>query len=376
MDSLWNDARLIYYDEKDIGEFLDDHWHQNKLIVKRILIFIRDKKFNGRKLPYRNGIKWIAHNAFNDLSSIINITIKYGCWSDLLYLLGTPAENDIINVFADQLKRDKESLILKKDISTVAKWAPNEKSSHDKLHNFVNKICREMKIRKVDYRKHYLIPLRKTLNMIETTLSLKQWDNINYDSINASSLYMYRRCFKRNDYINYTTYISHHNKINYSKELEIPINAKNTLIMDTSGSMYVHALPIALKIASTLGGNCYNFEGEMNPSNVVRSEEIYCKVHLTFPNKYIYILSDTSYDNLFEHPSERFDVLYPDKHIIHWKIIKLKKGANIKIVNISEKRIEITGFNSDILNLISHYDMDNMWSLEKDYFDHVFDKYK
>lgn len=366
MDTLWVDAKNVYYNIMAIETFMEHHWYLNKSEVKKFLIFLRDKTANGNKLIYRKSLKWIAENSISDINSLIETTEKYGCWSDFLYLLGTPADKYVINIFANQLRKDKELLVKKKDISTVAKWAPSEKSSYDRQYNFVNKICKVLRINKVDYRKYYLKPLRDKLNLIETKISKRRWDLVDYKDVNKSSLYIYRRCFNRNDHDNYHKYI----KIIDTK-YEFTNKSNNTIIIDTSGSMYGYGLDVALKISSKIGGTYYNFEKEIDPYNIELSEEVYCETKFKNVTKYIFILSDTPYEDIFEEESYKLNNRYPDSKIIHWEINKCR---GLCISNSGNVTI-IKGYNDDMLYHISNYCLDEIEYLEKRYFKKLINKY-
>jgi hypothetical protein len=155
---------------------------------------------------------WLRKN-YNDIYKL-NIKIyidKYGCWKDLLYISNINKDNNYeLKLFANQLIEDKKNLEEDKCISLCAKWAPSERDNNlkkiaFKIANFLYKKDK-MKIME-KYRKEYLTPLRNKLNIIETMMCSKTWNNINYNIVPANAIKKYKKAFMRNDAEKYSNFL-------------------------------------------------------------------------------------------------------------------------------------------------------------------------
>ena len=141
------------------------------------------------------------------LVNLINFPF-FGYWKDLLYFFDTPIESEMVKMFTTQLLLDKNHLkhgISK--ISLAAKWAPSEGKEYDEKHNAVYKFCTQMRIKKAEYRKSYLTPLRQHLNIVETKLCNNDWDEVNYPHVPALAHLKYTKAFKKHDEDRYSQYM-------------------------------------------------------------------------------------------------------------------------------------------------------------------------
>jgi hypothetical protein len=131
----------------------------------------------GERKIFHQVIIWMSHHKLPELIRILPHIPNYGYWKDLLVLMGTPAETDVVKLFGDQLIRDYISYHshIPGLISMAAKWTPNERSSSDIRHNTYGKIARHMKVSRKILRKQYLVPLRQYLPVTEQMVSAKQW---------------------------------------------------------------------------------------------------------------------------------------------------------------------------------------------------------
>ena len=137
---------LLNIDDK----ILDDMWNYDKNELIIIMFYVRSHKKKivdknyirglGNKKVFYQFIKWMSYNKIDELNKILLFIPNYGCWKDLLFLLGTPIEPEIINIFSNQLKLDYDSYTTNGLISMVSKWVPNENSSFDKKYKIFHKI--------------------------------------------------------------------------------------------------------------------------------------------------------------------------------------------------------------------------------------------
>ena len=183
-------------DENESIEYLEKCWIDNP---KKTIAII----FNGRDRISGKKEKRVSNNALLWLRSakpktyklnIKNYINKYGCWKDLLYICyhnksSIPCDRNFeLYLFVEQLIKDKSDLLEDKYVSLCAKWSPSENDRNDKRLQFAKKIASILydksdgnKMEK--YRKEYLVPLRKKINIVESLMCNNEWDKIKYETV-------------------------------------------------------------------------------------------------------------------------------------------------------------------------------------------------
>ncbi|KAF8465111.1 hypothetical protein BDZ91DRAFT_772291 [Kalaharituber pfeilii] len=119
---------------------------------------------------------------------------------------------------------DKEKM---RKISLAAKWAPSLEKIHDK-HTFICSSIAEylfppehklvadyasdretyLKYAREHYRRLYLSPLRKHLNIVERAVSGKAFNNINYGHIPSQAMARYKKLFCKHDFEGFRKFLS------------------------------------------------------------------------------------------------------------------------------------------------------------------------
>lgn len=85
-----------------------------------------------------------------------------------------------IETVVTQLYNDIKEMNENKSISLCAKWVPSEKGAHGYVYK---KIAKVYGLNCADFRKQVLTPLRKHLDLLETKLCKKDYENINYEKV-------------------------------------------------------------------------------------------------------------------------------------------------------------------------------------------------
>ena len=189
--------------------FLDKSWELSRIKTIAIIFNSRDRLKGKKEKEISNFcLLWLKIYHNDIYKKHINIYInEYGCWNDLNYIIKKSKNHNYeYKLFAEQLKKDKELLDNDENVSLCAKWviSPN--------NNQVIKIARylfdDIKNYQERYRKEYITPLRKKLDIIETKLCNKDWNKIEYSKVPAKALSIYKKCFIRNDNDNYQLFLS------------------------------------------------------------------------------------------------------------------------------------------------------------------------
>lgn len=182
--------------------------------------FIRGR---GERKIFQQAIIWMSHNHLKELETILPYIPDCGYWKDLLVLMETPAENEVIKIFGTQLIKDYESFNQSVPglISLAAKWTPNEKSTSDKKHGTNGKIAKFMGISRKILRTKYLVPLRKYLIVTEQLITDKKWNIINYNLVPKISLKFHSKSFHKHDGVRFTEHLNK-SHIDHIKQFVLP----------------------------------------------------------------------------------------------------------------------------------------------------------
>ena len=264
-------------------------FYENKDIATKILFFTRDVRGGlGERRVFKVVLKWLANNEPETVNKNLTKISEYGRFDDLLVLLNTPCEKEMLALVKAQLDKDLVSMQNGKEVSLLAKWLPSVNTSNKDAVISAKKIAKSFGLSDAVYRKT-LARLRAYIKIIENNLRQKDY-TFDYEKQPSKALFKYRSAFIRNDEKRYGEYIAKvrkgEAKLNasvlapyellqplmqncylraISKSEKEVINAtwnsrpdygttENALaVIDTSGSMYCTGKPIAASVAISLG---------------------------------------------------------------------------------------------------------------------------
>ena len=262
---------------------------ENKDIATKILFFARDVRGGlGERRVFRVILKWLAINEEDTVKKNLKYIAEYGRYDDLLVLMGTPCEKEMLQIIKAQFDVDMKAMEDKKEVSLLAKWLPSVNTSNKEAVLMAKKVAKAFKMNDATYRKT-LSALRAYIKIIENNLREKDY-SFDYEKQPSKAMFKYRKAFIRNDYERYSGFIKKvkngEAKLNASTlapyELIEPYvtrypmrkltntekevlnatweslpdygNDENALaVVDTSGSMYYDAMPIPAAVALSLG---------------------------------------------------------------------------------------------------------------------------
>jgi hypothetical protein len=193
----------------DLINYLDKSWELSKIKTLAIIFNSRDRLKGKKEKEISNFcLLWLKHYHNEIYKKHILIYInEYGCWNDVNYIITkTKIHNYEYKLFADQLKKDKELLENNENISLCAKWVISP--GHKKVIKIARHIFPDIKNYQEKYRKEYIIPLRKKLDIIESKLCNKDWELIDYSKVPAKALSIYKKSFIKNDNEKYTEFLN------------------------------------------------------------------------------------------------------------------------------------------------------------------------
>ena len=224
-------------------KYIEECWAINPEKTIAVIFNGRDRLTGKKEKAVSNqAMLWLRDNKpytyMNNITTYIN---KYGRWKDLLYICyenetdGMIHKNYELTLFANKLQDDLSELKISEiresaeateateatedkkakvnNVSLCAKWAPSENDRNDKRKQFAKKIAtilygRDDAKKMEKYRKEYLVPLRKKINIVEALMCNNEWDKINYEGVPGVASRRLHKAFNIHDGERYGDYLS------------------------------------------------------------------------------------------------------------------------------------------------------------------------
>ena len=260
-------------------------YSENRDIAMKLLFFARDIRGGlGERRVFKVILNWLANNEPQTVRKNLEHVAEYGRFDDLLCLMGTACEKDMLNVLKAQFEADNNALANGGEVSLLAKWLPSVNASSTETVLYAKKIAKHFGLNDASYRKA-LVALRAHIRIIENNLREKDY-SFDYAKQPSKAMYKYRKAFIRNDGERYSQFLDkvttgeaklHARTLmpyeiitpffrrNVSDEERKAINTtwisqedfgdtENALaVIDGSGSMYGGADPMPATVALSLG---------------------------------------------------------------------------------------------------------------------------
>ena len=282
-------------DDEIIARFVRAYT-KNADMAMKLLFFARDIRGGlGERRVFRTILTWLAENKPDSVKKNMYYVAEYGRYDDLLVLLDTPCEKEMLSILQTQFEKDMEAVGKNETVSLLAKWLPSVNASNQQTIRKAKKIAKAFGMTDAVYRKA-ITALRARIHIIENNLRQKDY-SFDYEKQPSRAMFKYRKAFLRNDRERYSEFLTkvssgeaklHTDNISpyelvepylitdwdwnsssfmrdISPEEKAALNATwNALpdfgseedaiaIIDTSGSMYCDSKPIPAAIALSLG---------------------------------------------------------------------------------------------------------------------------
>ena len=184
-------------EETIINRFIKAYSENPDLALKTVF-FARDVRGGlGERKVFRVCLKWLAENAPASARKNLIHVAEFGRWDDLLSLMGTPCEQDVLALIKAQLEADLEALASDSEVSLLAKWLPSVNASNALTVSQAKRIARYLGMMDSTYRKT-LVKLRERIRIIENNLREKDY-SFDYSKQPSKAMFKYRKAFYRND---------------------------------------------------------------------------------------------------------------------------------------------------------------------------------
>ena len=181
-------------------------YSENKDIAMKLLFFARDIRGGlGERRVFKVILNWLANNEPQTVRKNLEYVAEYGRFDDLLCLMGTACEKDMLDVLKAQFESDNNALANGGEVSLLAKWLPSVNASSSETVLYAKKIAKHFGLNDASYRKA-LVALRAHIRIIENNLREKDY-SFDYAKQPSKAMYKYRKAFIRNDGERYSRFL-------------------------------------------------------------------------------------------------------------------------------------------------------------------------
>lgn len=179
---------------------------EDKELAMKLLFYIRDiRGGQGERRIFRVIMNYLAKNRPEVVIKNLDNFAFYGRYDDLLCLLDTPVERDVLGLIKDTLDADVKSVDNGGAPSLMAKWLPSVNGVKN-TRKVALKIVNGLNMSERDYRKT-LSKLRKALDIVETKLCEKRYEDIDFSKLPSKAQLLYRELFMKHAEERYVEYL-------------------------------------------------------------------------------------------------------------------------------------------------------------------------
>lgn len=193
--------------EQEIADRFLRAWAEDRDLALRIAFFARDVRGGlGERRAFRVILNVLSTLAPDSVIKHLEDIPEYGRYDDLLTLLHTPCQADLLALIKRQLRRDLDALAdPNASVSLLAKWLPSVNASNGDTVRTARKLARGLGMNDAAYRKT-LSKLRAKIALLENALRERDY-TFDYAKQPSKAMLKYRKAFLRNDGLRYQRYL-------------------------------------------------------------------------------------------------------------------------------------------------------------------------
>ena len=192
-------------EEEIICRFLRAYTEDANTAMK-LLFFARDIRGGlGERRVFRVIFHWLAEHEPQSVRKNLEYVAEYGRYDDLLSLLDTSCEPEMLGILRRQFRQDMAALKAGEPVSLLAKWLPSVNASNATTRSQGKKLAKTLRLSEAEYRKA-LAALRRRIAIIENNLREKDY-SFAYEKQPSRALFKYRKAFIRNDEYRYLSFL-------------------------------------------------------------------------------------------------------------------------------------------------------------------------
>lgn len=194
--------------EDELIPLFDKSLEEDKLLTMKIMFYSRDiRGGQGERSSFRTLLNHVAKTNPDLIQKNFDNIVKYGRWDDFYSLVETELETTAFEYLHDQLTKDTFDLANDRPVSLLAKWLKSENTSSKQSKELAAITRRHFHMNSEKYRKT-LSALRKKIDIVESKMSSKTWDTIDYQKVPSRAMKLYASAFGRNDCERYRDYLN------------------------------------------------------------------------------------------------------------------------------------------------------------------------
>lgn len=213
----------------EITALFDKAFYKNPLYAVRTAFYARDIRGGlGERRTFRIIIQYMAKFHKAELAKNLHLIPEYGRWDDLYALVGTDLEKEMWDLMRGQLDSDLEAVrkynsavnsktsskkknIKVPSISLLAKWLKSANATNNETRILGNRSAENLFSGSAcpgkEYRKSLSL-LRSHLKVVESLMSKREWDKIEYSAVPSLAMKKYRKAFSKHDLERFGQYIT------------------------------------------------------------------------------------------------------------------------------------------------------------------------
>ena len=181
--------------DEDVIVLFKNAFKEDPVYALKCLFYIRDVRGGqGERRFFRVATKWLASYDTDAMRRNLIHVPEFGRWDDLFVFIGTPLQNEALNIIKHQLALDVQC----KTPSLLGKWMPSENTSSQKTRKTAAIVRKHIGMTPKQYRKTLSV-LRARINVLERLMSEGRWDEIEFDKIPSKAGLKYKNAFARHD---------------------------------------------------------------------------------------------------------------------------------------------------------------------------------
>ena len=275
-------------------------------LAMKLLFHLRDIRGGmGERKLFRTLLRHAAFNWPDSAGKNAAYIAQFGRFDDLLCLIGTPCQEQAVQVIKSQLAEDEAALTRREagendaHISLLAKWLPSDNASSLRTRKTAQRLMQAMGMSAREYR-HAVTSLRARIGLTERMLTARRPEKINYEAVPAHAMLKYRDAFARQDKERFKEYLTGvenlekdiHAETLFPYEIVRPFFSRRwkTTYADVKGAEVLELLweylPGAVKNANAISvvdtsGSMYFGSGPLTPALVAQAMGLYCAERCT-----------------------------------------------------------------------------------------------
>ncbi len=193
--------------EREIVNRFRNAWAEDRDLAMKILFYARDIRGGlGERRVFRTILLWLAKYAPETVIRNIHNIAEYGRYDDLLVLLKTAVNQEVIDYLKVQFDADRKALAEGGTVSLLGKWLPSVNASSGETVKRAKYLAKSFGLSDMEYRRA-LSALRARIRIIENNLREKDY-TFDYEVQPSRAMLKYRKAFQRNDGQRYSAFLS------------------------------------------------------------------------------------------------------------------------------------------------------------------------